>query len=430
MRVSHNTKAVSRAGLTETTGMILLTLVLLLLLSGTALSQESSSARSVAMGSSFTVLAQGVDAVKFNPANLGIKAYRENGVELVGVGANVANNAFTLNDYNSYTGAFLTDADKEDILDKIPSEGLQLTAEAEASALTVARGPFAFAIQGFGVADINLSKDVMELVLQGNTFADTIDMTGSYSEAVAIGAASLSYGTSIYTSGTRELAVGVTAKYLYGIAIERVTEMEGMVATWATGLEGSGRLVAQTATGGNGYALDLGATLKLNGRYAVGARIKNVISSMTWTDGTEEHGYNFSFDTMTVDNMEDDHVVSDDYTREIGSFETDLPSVLNVGMAKTSGSLLWAIDWEQGFRRAYGTSSKPRISAGLEWAPVKALPLRAGYCTGGNKPTAFSFGSGFHMPVFYIDYAVVTGATLTGNSSKGLNFAVSTGLHF
>ena len=69
----------------------------------------------------------------------------------------------------------------------------------------------------------------------------------------------------------------------------------------------------------------------------------------------------------------------------------------------------------------------PHIDTGDFVIVLNASKLRI---TGGNKPTAFLFGSGFHMPVFYIDYAVVTGATLTGNSSKGLNFAVSTGLHF
>ena len=392
--------------------------------------QGISSARSVAMGTAGMSLAKGADAARFNPANLGFAADRLKGVELVGFGANISNNSFTLSDYNKYTGAVLTDSDKEDILSKVSDEGLRLSVDAEATAMAVSLGWIVFGVAGNGIADINLNKDILELVLNGNTFADTIEITGSHSEAVAYASAYMSYGRSIYKAGDRELTVGATVKYLRGFGVERVVELEGMAATFATGFEGEGHMVLQTATGGSGYALDFGAALKLNKDYTVGARLRNIASSITWNTDTEEHGYDFSFDTMTVDNMEEDYVVSDDYSIEIDNFKTNLPSVLNVGFANTSGKLLWAVDWEQGFRRATGVSSKPRISIGAEWTPVGALPLRAGYSAGGNKNAAFSFGSGFHLAYFYMDYAFVTGTSLSGYSSKGLNFALTTGMYF
>jgi hypothetical protein len=412
---------------------LVLTLSIILVVSIMTLSaaaQGISSARSLAMGTAATSLAQGVDAARFNPANLGFGENRMKVLEIAGFGANISNNAFTLSDYNKYTGAFLTDDDKEDILGKISQEGLQLNVDAEATALGVALGQFVFGIAGNGLADVNLNKDLLELVFNGNTFADTIEITGSYSEAVAYGSAYLSYGRSVYKSGSRELAVGGTVRYLRGFGIERVVELEGLAATFATGFSGEGSMVFQTATGGWGYAVDLGAALKLNEEYTVGARIRNFLSSMKWNSGTEEHGFTFSFDTMTVDNIDEDYVVTDDYSIEIDDFSTNLPSVLNVGVANTSGKLVWAVDWEQGFRRATGVSSKPRLSLGLEWSPLAALPLRTGYSVGGNRNSAFSFGSGFHLPYFFFDYAFATGTTFSGYSSKGLNFAITTGVCF
>ncbi len=395
-----------------------------------ASAQGISSARSVAMGSASISLAKGVDAARYNPANLGFGEFQVRGIEVAGVGANISNNSFTLGDYNKYTGAFLTDEDKEDILNKISSDGLKLNADAEASAKAVSLGSLVFGLAGNGVADINLNRDLVELVLNGNTFGDTIEITGCYSEAVAYASAYVSYGCSVYKMGTRELSVGLTAKYLRGFALEQVVELEGLAATFATGFTGEGRLVAQTATGGSGYALDLGAALKLNDHYVVGARVRNVLSSITWNNDTEEHGFTFSFDTMTVDNMDEDYVVTDDYTIEIDDFTTNLPSVLNVGAANISGNFLWAIDWEQGFRRSTGVSTKPRLSLGMEWWPIGIIPLRSGYSVGGNRNAAFSFGSGFHLSYFYLDYAMVTGTTFSGYSSKGLNVAVTTGIYF
>ncbi len=395
-----------------------------------AVAEGQSSARSVAMGGAHIGLASGIDAAFFNPANLGLGNHHQTGIEFLGFGADVSNNAFSLSDYNKYTGALLTSQDKTDILDKIPAEGLHLNVDAEATAMAFSSGPFALTMTGVGKADVNLSRDIFNLILNGNTFADTINVTGSYSDVVSYATAGISYGIPIYTQGSRQLAVGITAKYIRGIGLERVTEMQGMVATYATGYAGNGKVIAQTATGGTGMGLDLGAALKLNDKYTVGAKLENLVSSIKWSQKTEEHGYLFSFDTMTVANMGDSFVTSNNYTRDIASFSTSLPASLTAGIAKTTGKLLWAVDWQQGFTNDPGTSTKPRLSLGAEYSLLGFLPLRAGYATGGNRNTAFSFGSGLHLFALYIDAAAVTGSSFSGYSSKGLNFAVSTGLHF
>ncbi len=405
-------------------------LLILAVLASQSFALGQSSARSVAMGGAHIGLASGIEAAKYNPANLGLSNHRYTGLELVGIGANVSNNSFTLSDYNKYTGAFLTSEDKEDILDKIPAEGLKLAVDVEADALALSTGSLAIVSSGVGIADVNLNRDLFDLVLNGNTYADTIDVTGSYSTVLAYASAGLSYGMGVYSSGSRELAVGVTTKYLRGIGIERVTELEGGVATCATGLAGSGHKIAQTAEGGTGYAVDLGAALKLNNSYTLGLCIENFYSRINWDRNPEERGYIFSFDTMTVDNMGDDYVTSEDYTRDIAAFTTTLPSAMTFGVANTSGSLVWAVDWRQGFRKHDGSSTKPRISAGVEYNGLKLLPLRVGYATGGDRNTAFSFGSGLHLWAYYLDVAAVTGSSFSGYSAKGLNVAVSTGLHF
>lgn len=410
--------------------VVLLAVMAIGLTAGPTVGQITSSARSMAMGGAFTGLATGVQAAKYNPANLGLSGYQRTGFELVGLGASIVNNSFTLGDYNQYTGAFLTDGDKSDILGKIPSEGLKLKADMEASMLSISKGAVVLSFDGIGAADINLNKDLVDLVLNGNSLTDTIEITGSYSEAVGYLAFGLSYGRPVYSAGTRQLAVGGTIRYLRGLAVEEVVELEGLFATSLTGFSGSGKMVARTATGGTGYAVDVGAALKLNDSYTVGLRFKNLLGSIKWNRGAEEHGYIFNFDTMTIDNMADDYVVSDDYTKDIGSFSTSMPTTMNVGLAKHSGRLLWAVDWQQGFRRRAGSSTRPRLSAGLEWSLLRQIPLRAGLGSGGSKNTTFSFGSGLNLGGFYLDYAFLTGTSLSTNSSKGATFAVSTGLSF
>ena len=388
------------------------------------------SARSLAMSGSYTALARGVDAARFNPANLGFVSHRQNGIEFIGVGVNISNNSFSLGDYNNYTGAVLSTADKQDILGKIPEDGLNLAADIEASALAFSYGQFVFSTSAVGEADINLNRDILELVLEGNTLGQEVEVTGSYSDAVAYVSVGLSYGHPVYTSGTRQLAVGGTVKYLRGLAVEQIVELEGAANTLMTGFSGQGRMIAQTAEGGSGYAVDLGAALRLNDTYAAGVRVANFLSSISWSNSPQEHGYLFEFDTMTIDNSGDDFVVSDDYSIDIDGFSSSLPSSMNVGFAKTTGQFLWAVDWLQGFRRGAGASTKPRISAGGEYWVISQIPLRAGFATGGNRYTGFSMGTGFYSSGFHLDMAVVTGTSVTVYSAKGLHFAVSTGLHF
>ncbi|HOD66268.1 MAG TPA: DUF5723 family protein [candidate division Zixibacteria bacterium] len=389
----------------------------------------AASARGMAMGDAYIGLAAGVDAARYNPANLGLDGHRRSEVEIAGLGLNLTNNAFTLGDYNAYTGAFLTDDDKADLLSKVPPQGLALTADVQASAVSFAQGSFAFSTSGVGQAGVQLSRDLLELVLNGNTFGDSVSITGSYSDAVAYAAAGISYGRALYTAGSRQFAVGGTLKYLRGLAVEQVVELEGLAAAFATGLEGEGRLVARTASGGSGFALDLGAALKISDAYTAGLQVRNLVSRLSWSGTPEEHRYIFSFDTVTVDNMDDDFVVAESGTRSLDPFTTTLPAVLTAGFARTSGKLLWAIDWQQGFRRAAGASTKPRLGLGLESRHLRFLPLRAGFAAGGEQPTAFSFGSGVAAGPLFFDAAVMTGTDLSPYSAKGLNAALSIGLH-
>lgn len=389
-----------------------------------------SSAKSVAMGGAYIGLASGVDASKYNPANLGFYSHQNNGLELIGFGASITNNSFSLDDYNKYTGSLLTSEDKQYLLDRIPTEGLTVVADIRASALSLALGSFVISTEVIGLADVNLNKDIIDLILNGNAYADTVEITGSYSEAVAYGAIGFSYGRPIYSNGTRQIAVGTTIKFIRGIATEEVVELNGLASTYANGFEGEGNIIARTATGGSGYTIDLGAALKLNDSYNVGLSISNVVSNISWNIETEEHGYIFSFDSMTIDNSDQDIVVSNDYTIPTNSFESTLPSTLTIGVAKLQGKFLWTIDWQQGFRQAAGSSSEPRLSFGLEWSPLKAIPLRAGFASGGNKNTSFSFGSGLNLSAFYFDFAMISGASMSPYSTKGLNFAISTGINF
>lgn len=402
----------------------------LLLLPVPGLAMGKASARSAGMGEAHLAMATGVDAARYNPANLGLFSHRATCLQLAGFGGSITNNAFTLSDYNRYNGSFLSQQDKDAILGKIPDEGLKLMVDAEAGALSVSSGAFAVTMTGVAQADVNLSRDLFELVLEGNTFADTIDVSSSYSDFVSYATIGVSYGFPLTTVSGRTLAVGGTARYLRGLAVERVIDMKGLISTEWSGFAGQGNLTAQTATGGSGYSLDLGAVLDLGGGYTSGLTLENVYGTISWTRGTEEHRYTFAFDTTAGDVTDENYVTSNDTTLDIASFSTALPPVMRAGLAWSGKKLSWALDYTQGLRSQWGASTTPRIGAGVEWTGLRLIPVRLGFATGGRNGTLFAFGSGLTLSAFHLDLAIQTGSSLSAYSTRGANLAVTTGLWF
>jgi hypothetical protein len=397
----------------------------------TASASGLANARAIGMAGAYTSLAKGYDCPSFNPANLGFESHRSGGFQLFGLGVSISNNSFSLDDYNSYTGAVLSEDDKENLLSKIPAEGLKVTADAEASALAVGMGNFAISLSGIGAAEINLGRAPMELLLQGNTLADTVDVNDMYGEGYGLASLNFSYGRLVYKNVDRQLSVGGTFHYLHGFGYEEIIELNGEAVTMSTGFEGEGSLVARTATAGSGIALDLGAALKVNKDYTVGVALNNFLSVIKWSKNTKEHRFTFEFDTLNVGNMGSDSIItSTDTTIDIGSFSSHLPSSIKAGLAKTTGSFLWAVDWEQGFRRAAGSSATPRISTGGEYRPLGFLPLRAGFAIGGKQGTTYAGGFGLDISAFYLDLAAANYNAVSGPAGKGLNFAVNGGFRF
>jgi hypothetical protein len=410
---------------------IILAAVVLILPGVAAYSSGLSSAKAVAMGGAHMGLAKGTQSALYNPANLGLPDFRQNGIELAGIGAEITNNSFTLADYNKYTGAVLTEDDKSVILGKIPSEGLKISAEAEAGALTASYGSFVLSINGYAATETNIGKDALDLFLNGNQLNDSFSIDGMYSDAVAYASVGLSYGRPIIELYGRELAVGATVKYIRGLAFEEITEIHGGVVTLTTGFSGEGTMIAHTAEGGSGLGLDLGAAYKFNDNYMVGLCFDNFISNINWSKATEQHSYHFEFDTLTVSDFDSDSiVVTEQQSIDIPAFSSTLPTVMRVGFANYSGKLTWGVDYIQGFKLAAGSSSKPELAMGAQYKILNFLPLRAGYSVGGGHGSTLSGGFGLEFPVFYLDIAFSNRGFLKFKETKGLHMALSLGLRF
>ncbi len=407
-----------------------------------------SNPRAMAMGGAYNALAFGYEAPSYNPANLGLSCNNNKfTINFFSIGVNVRNNSFSLKDYNDYMGEHLTDDDKNTILEKIPDKGMRIDALAEATALSISYNRFALNIHSIGASRANIDKDPIELLFFGNAVKPEVTFEDISGEGCAFVDISLSYGYPLSFEsirpflGYKELSVGGTFHYLRGLTYFDIISAEGNFTTTDTSVISEGTFIVQTAMGGAGFALDLGAAMVLDNYLVfdddvvVSVSLKNLLSSISWNKDTENLQLDFAINDFNYDNLtdsllSDSLIESSDTTIAISSFSTNLPVVLRIGAAASFKKIKWSFDWEQAITSGVSQSTTPRLSLGGEYKPAKFLPLRAGCSIGGGRDSMFSVGFGLHFSPFKFDLAFVNNGSILPGRSKGLIFAAAMGFWF
>ncbi|MFQ5674429.1 MAG: DUF5723 family protein [bacterium] len=383
-----------------------------------------SNARSVAMGSAYTAIARAVESPSWNPANLGLSGNNVYHFNLLSLGFGISNNSFSMKHYDLYNGKYLTVEDKQDILASIPAEGLIFDFGTEVQALGVAFGPLAITASGFAVSDFTLSKDVVDLILNGNEFKRSYNIGDTDGEAWGVSSVGLSLAFPLSRGPSHEFAVGATVKYLHGLAYGKVREATTTIKSDFDGLHTAGRVVIDRALGGNGFSIDAGAATR-TGNWTLSAGVANLSNYINWKNDTKRFTYQFQADSVTVESVADTDIdsvfIDSDETVDIDPFTTKLPTELRVGLARTTKRFTFGLDFTKAFRRAPGVSSKPKYSLGTELRPIHFLPLRAGVSFGGNRGFITSAGFALDFSIFSWDFAVASPGGFS--SSKGLAFA-------
>ncbi len=411
--------------------IVIIILVACLIQPHPAQAAQFVNARSLAMANSFTSLARNYQTIGVNPANLALSGNSGFSLELASAGAELFNNSFSLSDYNSYNGAYLSQADKDDILAKIPSGGLEGNGGAGASALSFSRGSFAFGVTGEGGAQACLDKQVMELIFNGNTIGDSVDVSNAYGTGVAHADLNLSYGAKLMTTAWGQINWGINLKYIRGFAYMNVEESKGYVATRLDGISSEGAIQVKTSEGGSGFGMDLGFSAEYKNSWIFSLAVTDMISSISWNKNNELNTYIFTWNSLSLENSDDDSTITSDEIEEtIGSFSSSLAPQLSMGASRNYKSLLLSFDYRQGFKNLGNVSTTPEIALGCEARFINSLPLRAGISLGGVDGKAAAVGLGLQLKPFFLDFAYMASGSIIPAGGKGIGLAVSSGLIF
>ena len=392
------------------------------------------NARSTGMAGAYTALARGVEAPFWNPANLGLSDNRRFSINLLSIGLGLSNNSFSRSLYDIYNGAFLTDADKKDILENIPSGGVRIDISSHIRVIGLSFGSFAFTTSGEVASDLTFSKGYFERLLYGLQPEQTYRFDGTGGKAWAFSTIALSGARRIPVPFFKKFAMGMSFKYLLGLGYGEVVRASGTITTSLEGYRGDGEVLARHALGGRGFAVDWGIAATLEGGWIFSLSMMNVMGQITWDKEVREFWASSSFFMHPIlsEDADGDSLMEtsdSDTTMTLSSIKTRMPPRLRLGVAKFWKRMILAFDYDQAFVNAPGVVTKAKFSWGLEYKGLKFLPLRTGMSFGGREGKASAVGLGLHLGPLGFDFGVSFPGSLLPKVSKGLTFALSLGIN-
>ena len=439
---------------------LLKTIIWIFLIAG-SLTAQGFDAKSLGLADNYSAISRGVQAMPWNPANLGLE--RGNTFELNLVSFNIAlyNNSFSLSEYNRYFtkegngGKKYSEADKQAILDLIPDGGFRAISNAGVNAFGVAYNNFGFAVQIIeqGQAVAGVSKELLEIAFNGPTFTtdyylhDNNPISGASFAAMKISAG---YAYPLKTSKIKFLkflrkhvsliSVGMNVNYYLGGAAAKIESSELKIkrfganndsVSYLTKIVGVSSATESGSPTGRGFGLDIGAVAKYKKRWFFSLSFSNLFASIKWTENVERFALEESGEIAILGDSNEDKEVSIDTTYTIDQFETKLPTVMRAGASyKLLDNLTLVAEWRQGFDDYINNTTTPRVGVGAEYYPLPWLPLRGGLAVGGTHGFQFGLGTGVKVGFFEFDmsYAVIN--SLWPTASEGIFAAFGFKLQF
>ena len=431
----------------------------------------ATDARALAMGNAYSMVADEADMAAWNPALLAISQPTEHWFEMTAPSVNLGlgNNFLSLNSLETLLpnakgqAASLSQNAVSSLLAGLPSSGWQLALDSGARA-AIASPPLATSVMLETDADVQglgIPHDLVQLLLEGNTSTPQVDISALDGATVAaIASAGISHAIALPHFLGKESALGVTVRYLQGLAYGTVTNASGSLATTNSlgQVSASASVEYQAAyptslsnllSTGSGVAVDLGFVNQLDDRLRWGLMMGN-LGYIKWNhiqDRIESinqapTGAGLSATgTSTTPNFSNALKQTNGPSNGQSNIDGHLPPYARIGVAwdgnlgfsRTASNrnpwsmpVIASLDAQQGFGNGYGISTTPELRLGLEVRPLgRWLPLRVGTTVGGDLPM-MGAGFGIDLDRFRID---VAGGTMFGyfdNSTKGLYGTVTT----
>lgn len=435
-------------------------------------------AKSMGMGKTYLTTSTGVMSVGLNPANLIYK--NEGDIELAtvlplpAISLRTGTDFMSIEDVNYFFGGVdgksrvLSESDKQRLNDLFKDGGFFFTNVGVKTfgfsyTSEPSIGSFAFSMDDFIGSKFTLPQALVDIAMTGNPVGKTYDFNDASGNAWWIRTYSLSYAREIPELKQDifdKIGAGITLKMVHGFAYAGIEKANTFIKTGDQNvLTGNADLLMYTsfspdlgvkydfdsvdaesnvgpfpATAGTGFGFDLGFTAQMD-EWTFALALTD-IGSITW----DKHAAQFvAKGDLFINDFSDEaqfDTLKERLTGEaypISSFSTSLASALRLGASyyfnsdedDVPGSLLLALDYNQGFNDMPGNSKNPRFSIGADWKPMDYIPyIRTGFSFGGADGFNWAFGLGFDAGL--VEFHLATSdmnSMMAPNSAKRISVA-------
>ncbi|MBO8132009.1 MAG: hypothetical protein H0Z29_10945 [Candidatus Marinimicrobia bacterium] len=393
--------------------IVIITLILTIFLFSNG--QVYNNAKSISLANAYMMAATGSNAIYWNPALLA--NYTNNITMNFGIipivpvnSINIVNNSINVSWLNRYffSGLYLTDEIKNEMLSFIPGSGLNLAGFANGQLIGMQVKNFAFAISlevaGWG----KIPKNVFEFVFMGSRIGDTIELSDVDANAYGFISLDMGYGKRLKNDLIEKIfesfSIGLSGRLILGIAHARPDYVSGSLTFLKEGIQANADTRVKIGLGGLGFSIGAGMAGKINDKIEVGLSFNNIISNISW-------GLLKSYEKLIIydkliepDEMFDEDidsllqlgVVIDTLIEDGEKFNSQLiPYIILGGKFKPNEFMTTYFNLIQPIGENLINSSSPVISSGIEINSLGFFPIRFGLAIGGGY--GIQWGSGFSL---------------------------------
>jgi hypothetical protein len=407
--------------------------------------QANSSAAAAGMNNNYVAVAQGQDAVAWNPAMLGLSRNPHFSLNLLTPSGTAGLAPVSWNDIMQYAKAndSIPSSVRKAWLASVNSRGGETGSEnASINWLGLSVGHLALSVSTTQTMQTTLNPDMFQAIMFGNAgltgSLQNLAFSGSNMHASAFTTAAAGYGFSFGNGkrGAGESSIGLTVKYVMGNFL-LIGQDQGSTITGSnvnvnfpvvmtntndsTGSGGSGSSASNALTkGGSGYGMDIGYAWRTD-RMTISVVAQNVFNSFAWdvsqlesrpgsalfngtTSSSNFNAAAYSAAPQALQQMVKEYVFKPALMTGI-AFQTNRVTTVTADIHEQFG----------------GPSSiligpQTQVGGGIEFRGIPILPLRAGasYVTGGWSASG---GLGIALGPWEIGVAGLLGHRNGGNEN-------------
>ena len=440
-------------------------------------SSGAVDARSMGMAKTYNATAAGVYAIGINPSNLtntGDDDFQISTIlPLPEVSLRTGTNFISIDDINYFFGGingkarFLNQSDKQR-LNNLFNNGGFVFSNAVTNLFSFSYnagnniGAFAVSINDEASGKFSFPQAIIDIALSGNLRGKTYSLNDTKVSAWWIRDYTFSYAhdfSNILSSVFNKFSAGISFKMVQGFVYAGTEHINTYFSTQTNdAISGHADFRGVSSfspdfgvkydfdstksnsnpspfptPAGNGFGIDLGFSAIMDNVWHFSLALTD-IGSINWTKHAAQFNASGSIYLNDITNQDQIDSLNNKITgksSKLSSFTTQLPTALRIGASyffnkqqnPIPGTLLLAVDYNQGFNDMPGNSKKPRFSLGAEWKPMDFFPfVRTGISFGGLL--GFHWGVGLGIDAGLLEFNLATSdmqAFAAPNSAKYLS---------